>query len=129
MFDESGEPYRRRAKDPLWRFFIPALATVLISLVGWGVSVETRINRVFVLEEERATFIEKLEVATRDPALRPEIRLQFEQNQQDIDKMSRRIDRLEERFNNFHTFLLQSRPAVVPPSKRGALPFQLEDKG
>lgn len=129
MFDENGEPYRRRSKDPLWRFFIPVVGTATLSLIGWGISVETRINRISVLEQERAAFIDKLEVATREPPTRPEIKIQLEQDQQAIDTLGRRIDRLEERFNNFHTFLLQSRPTIVPPSKRGSLPFRLEDKG
>lgn len=131
MFDENGEPYRRRSKDPIWRFFIPVAGTALISLVGWGVSVETRINRISVLEQERATFIEKLEVATREPPTRPEIKIQLEQGQQAIDKLWQRIDRLEERFNNFHQFILQVMPKHPQPplGKRGMAPFQLEDRG
>lgn len=131
MFDESGEPYRRRQGDPWWRFFIPVAGTAVLSLFGWGISINQRINNLELVQAERTSLIAKIGTALADPVMKPELRDQFEQEEIKIDRLEQRVDRLDERINNFHQYLLQARPTVpvVPLSKRGGMAFTPEDKG
>lgn len=129
MFDENGERHRRRTNDPWWRFFIPVAGTAGLSLFGWAFSIDQRLGRVETVQAERANVIAKVGAALADPAMKPEIKDQFEQEQAKIDKLEQRVDRLDERISNLHQFLIQARPIIVPPSRRGGMLFEPEDKG
>lgn len=129
VFDDNGKPHQRRARDPIWRFFIPVAGTVALSLIGWGVSVENRVTAMASVQVERGPKLTKLAddvaellMVSRDPSSKP-------QTKTELYQLEQRINRLEERFNNIHIYLLQvARPVtpVVPPSKRGELPFKVD---
>ena len=134
MFDENGERHQRRQFDG-WKL-VPLGGTISIALFGWGVSVETRLGTIQSIQAERTVTvagiqrdIETLDEAVHDPAPRPQAKVLFDRMDADFRSLDNRLNRLEERFNNFHTFLLQVRPTIMPPSRRGEAPFKLEERG
>jgi hypothetical protein len=76
-----------------------------------------------------STEISELLVKASDPSTKPETQKAIKQLWEDHDRLSSRIDRLDERFNNFHQFLLQTRPQTFPLGRRGSAPFTLDDRG
>lgn len=136
MFDENGERYQRRAGDPFWLKLAPVGSGLALALFGWGVSVENRIGTIQAIQAERTIKVAAIEErisevakAAYDPAPKPQAKVMIDQLEVEHTRMDSRLDRLEERFNNFHQFLIQTKPVIVPPSKRGALPFKPEDQG
>lgn len=133
MLDENGQPYARRRFDGF--MLLPIAGSLMIAIGGWGVSVESRINAMSVIQQERAPVIIRhsqeigeLYALARDPEPRPKAKVILDQMMSDHAHHEDRINRLEERLSNLHQFLLQVKP-VVPPSRRGQLPFTPEDKG
>lgn len=136
MFDENGDAHRRRKADPWWRFLIPVGGSLTIALFSWGVSLETRISNMAAIQLERGPVIGKMqaqldavEQVANDPSPRPEAKVMINRIETAHEHLEERLNRLEERFNNFHQFLLQVKPTIIPPSKRGEHPFKLEEQG
>lgn len=94
---------------------IGLLLTLLIAVMGWAFSLETRLQAAVTKIEERGPRLEQLENEHRALA-----------SDGDLDKINARLDRLEDRVNGLHQFLLQN-PANRPPfrdTRRGDLgPF------
>ena len=133
-FDENGERHRRRQFDG-WKL-LPLGGTFVVAIFSWGISVENRLSNVSATQQERGPMLRQmkddlgeLSLLVHDPSTKPETKKEITQLWTDHDRLGAKIDRLEERFNNFHQFLLQTKQPVVPPSKRGALPFKLDDQG
>lgn len=152
MFDDNGEPYRRRVTDrggeddyagpyrrrqgdSNWIKLLPVASGLMVILIGWGVSVESRIGTMAAVQTERAPIITRhsqqisqLFDLEKDPSPKPEAKIILDKLEAEHTQMDNRVLRLEERFNNFHQFILQVMPKqmVVPPSKRGSMPFTLE---
>ena len=131
MFDENGERHQRRAWDG-WKI-MPMVVGPALGLLAWGVSVETRLVNIQAIQSDRTPKIAKIEneltelaLKVYDPSTKPETKKEISQLWSDHDKLGARIDRLEERFNNFHQFLLQTRPSIVPFGRRGDAPFRPE---
>lgn len=134
MFDENGERYRRRVFDG-WKI-LPLTVGPALGLLAWGISVETRLSAITVTQIERGPQIAKMredmddmKIRVYDPSTKPETKKEISQLWSDLDKMGARIDRIEERFNNFHQFLIQTRPNAVPLGRRGDGPFKPEVEG
>lgn len=135
--DEDGELYCRRYTDQVVGKAIPIVISLAAILFGWGISVETRIGNIATTQQERAPVISNLRTdiaqlydLVRDPSPKPETRVMIEQMEATHRRHEEQINRLEERFNNFHQFILQVMPnKMIPPSKRGQAPFKPEDQG
>ena len=137
MYDENGQKFARRQWDG-WKILPMAIAP-MIALFAWGVSVETRLTNILAVQADRTPKIAKIQedladlaIKVYDPSMKPEAAKAFKQVWEDHDRLSSRIDRIEERFNNFHQFLLQTRPSVFPPGRRGEGPFvpePVDDEG
>ena len=124
--------------DCMWRVF-PIVAGLGVTLVGWGVTIETRLANINTIQLERTVKIAAMDKTVSDlikdvanPAPKPETKIQLEQMSSDHDKMETRLDRVEERMNNLHDFMMQVAPGIIKqtPAKRGSYgPFKLDDQG
>ena len=88
------------------------LCSLLIAVMGWAFSLETRLQATITKVEERGPRLESFEKVLNSLA-----------TDTDIDKIGVRLDRLEDRVNGLHQFLLQN-PANKPPfrdTRRGDL--------
>lgn len=135
--DEDGELYCRRYTDKTMGKIVPIILSVGGVLLGWGISVETRVGNIATTQQERAPIIAgygrdiaRLFELAHDPTPRPQAKVMLDQMASEHRLHEDRINRLEERFNNFHQFILQVMPSkMVPLSKRGSAPFKPEDQG
>ncbi len=104
----------------------------LIAVAGWVVSLERRVQDNTTQIADRGPRIERLEKDVdalekdiADPAPKPETRVAMLKLDSDHKQLDARLDRLEERINGLHAYLLLlPRPSPVTPtpfSKRGSL--------
>lgn len=123
-FDDDGNRHKRRVVDQWWKFFIPVVGSIVLAIFGWAVNLQIKVDHIATTQTEREprfTAIEQqikeLVTIARDPAPRPETRVE-------LKAIDERLGRLEERVNSLHAYILALpiRPAPVPyapPSKRG----------
>lgn len=129
MYDDDGKEYRRRYSDQgLTKWAVSMSGPILLGLFSWGITVEIRLNNMATVQQERGPIFKRIderlalvEAVAGDPAPRPQAKVMLDRMHEDHDHMMSRIDRLEERFNNFHQFLLQAAPTLARPGRKGEL--------
>jgi hypothetical protein len=134
--DDFDSAVRGHISACAWKTF-PFVMSGFIATFGWGVSIETRINNIQTIQAERTIKMAAVDVrlsdiakAAYDPAPKPETKVAVEALRADHNSMMDKIDRLEDRVNNLHNFLLQLPPRPAPlPSRRGMAPFKPEEQG
>lgn len=93
------------------------LIPVGMAVLGWALTLETRLQSAIARQEERGPRINRIEeelYALRDSAKDPSTRVRIESVQRELDELrkvdglsSHRLDRIEERLNALHTFIIQ----------------------
>lgn len=137
-FDDEGNRRRRRACDGYIKMAVPFMGTAAIAILGWAVSLETRIGNISSIQVERAGVLGKIQAQldrvdamASDPAPKAETKIEMVAIHKEHEIMDGRVDRLETRLNYIHNYLmaLPIRPPPAPllpaPSKRGDI--RLED--
>lgn len=127
--ESDVEEARARDRDLSLRI-IAVLVPVILALSGWVVSLEGRLQEVKTKQEERGPRISALEAAVkdleetvRDPAPKPETKVAVENIISQHRRLEERVDRMEERINALHNYLLML-PRPPFKGKRGdALQF------
>lgn len=120
--ESDVEEARARDRDLSLRI-IAVLVPVILALGGWVVALETRLQEVTTKQEERGPHISALETAVkdleetvRDPAPKPETKVAVENIISQHRRLEERVDRMEERINALHNYLLMM---PRPPFKGG----------
>ena len=123
MADKDDAPI---PESCMWKM-LPVMSSALFLAIGWGISVETRIGNMATTQAERAPRIVTLEnqvsnldVMVRDPAPKAETKVEMDAMKDDHKQLSDRLDRLEDRVNNLHNYILSAPPKML--MKRGELP-------
>ena len=133
--EKDAEDALMRRRFDEWTFRgVTLIVPIVIALAGWALTLQIRLQEISTKQEERGPRIAAIErdidvlnTIARDPAPKPETRVELQQMEQSHKRLETRLDRLEERFNNFHQFLLQAGPTIMkppqPPGRRGETPL------
>lgn len=127
--DEQQEDALIRRRFDEWAFKgIVFLVPTVMSIAVWSFNLQTRIETIATKQEERGPRlaaierdIDTLTQIARDPSPRPEAKIALDGLRADHKRVEDRLDRLEERINGLHQFIINA-PLKLMPGRRGALP-------
>jgi hypothetical protein len=123
--EDHEEAIMRRRFDEWTIKGIALLIPAVLSISGWAFTLQGRIHEIAAQQAERGPRIVAIEQKlstlldiARDPAPKPETKVEMQ-------AMKEQINRLDERVNNLHNYILalpvRPGPYSAPPSKRGDL--------
>lgn len=126
--EEFDEAVKGHINACAWKTF-PFVMTVFMATFGWGVTVQTRLANIETIQAERTIKVAALDVRMNDiakvaydPAPKPETKVAVEALRAEHSNLMDKVDRLEDRVNALHNFLLQiPLPKTALPARRGSL--------
>jgi hypothetical protein len=125
--EEKIEEALMRRRFDEWTFRgVSLLFPIVLAMAGWALTLETRMSEIATQQMERAprifeleTTINRLTEEVHDPRPNPETKVTLESIIVQHKHLEKRIDRIEDRLNSLHNYLLIIPRPPFKGSQRG----------